>query len=1190
MKGDFSKVHFAPQDNFDGILPQQGKVLLDSDGIAQTLIENNWHQTAARDWVGNVAGVPAALSNSFDITAASLAGGVVALTVGTGHLWADGLLVRLENETADTIQRTATWLEPPIVAAEGSSSDVAAAITDAVVLEVWQHAVNGYQIPDVLIEPALGGPDTAERLQTSFAFRLARLSAGQTCADLHFDESNRGALTVSLVPPIVTTGDCPVEGSGGYSGFEHQLYRVEVANINAGPSQFKWSRTNGGLVGRGTFNPATQSIAITANLAAINSANQNSFYLEIEGYDAGLGYSRVLAGAQATLTSSGLQCAAVPNFGSYPSASGSIFFRLWDGISPVSSYPLSATPVQLENGILLQFDPDGTGKYLPGDYWMFPVRAQGITNPQILLNARKPQGIVYHRVPLAEITWADAGGGNFSAATIEDCRTIVPPLSRAKGCCTCRVGDGIESFGDFTSIQLAIDSLPPEGGEVCLLPGRYYEHVRIINRRDIVIHGCGWQTRVASPSLGPVIIGLAPNAGPEAASGAVNPIDAVITIIASQHIELRAFAVEAADDEAGILIDGTGTSLAPDPTIERQRAAASLRATIDVTIEDMVLTAATLPAILAQRVELLRIDRNRVAMKNIASTWPAIYTSGKEIHIDSNWVGIQSIANDLEWLPFIVAKDISTPAAAPPAPAVSAVPAPTPSATTVLGGLEYIDASTLGLSVVNIAIHPGGIQIGGPSTDVYLLENEIEGGSRNGITLGSFDMLDANGGSTGIWTGVTVTGEGDDCCTGTLQPPPVTPGTNGGTLVAGGLLTNIQIHRNRIRNMGLCGIGPVGFFNLLETLEVITILGLKISHNEISRTVLRTPAAIDQSKSSIFGYGAICVPDVQSLTICDNAVTIFGPQPGVGACGIFVLHGEMLEISRNQILETRDWSSANTVEQGASTGARGGIIILLATPPTFGQPTDPSQWSNNPLQANPIIAPVYEPGLPALRVEHNLVRVPLGYALEVIGLGPFTITNNQLTSGGMVRTTTTARALAQTVLIANLGTPIDGSLKSPLPSNTFNNAQNATGSNLSSQTESVASGAILFTGNLCQLEATVSHQLEFSSVAIFTADHLIFSNNHCWLHGPRLSSILDALLIGFSLNVVGNRFQESPNSVLLSALTTGTINITGENISTYCLIALGTMLSSNNNLALVSATNQEICASLQKDLQGAFHA
>ena len=58
MKGDFSRVRFGRHDNFNGILPQQGKVLLDSDGIAQTLIENDWHQTAARDVIGPAAGVP----------------------------------------------------------------------------------------------------------------------------------------------------------------------------------------------------------------------------------------------------------------------------------------------------------------------------------------------------------------------------------------------------------------------------------------------------------------------------------------------------------------------------------------------------------------------------------------------------------------------------------------------------------------------------------------------------------------------------------------------------------------------------------------------------------------------------------------------------------------------------------------------------------------------------------------------------------------------------------------------------------------------------------------------------------------------------------------------------------------------------------------------------------------------------
>lgn len=1188
MKGDFSRIRFGRHLNFNGILPQQGKVLLDSDSIAQTLIENDWHETAARDIVGEIAGVPAAEPSSFEITAASLSGGVVTLTVGAGHIWADGLLVRLENPPATSVTRTATWLEPPIVPTAGSAADVAAGTMDAVFLEVWQRAVNGYEYPDALIEPALGGPDTAERLQTSCAFRLARLAAGQTCSDLTFDESSRGALTVSLVPPIVTAGDCPVVGSGGYSGFEHQLYRIEVADTNGGTSQFKWSRVNGGLVGRGTFDPATQKIAITANLPAITSYQQTTFYLEIEAYDAALGYSHVIAGADATLSGSTLQCTAAAVFGAYPASSGSVFFRLWDGISPVSTFPISATPVQLENGILLQFDPDGVGKYLPGDYWIFPVRAQGIPNPQVLINAKKPEGIVYYRVPLAEITWASSGGGGFSAGTIEDCRTIVHPLSNVKGCCTFRVGNGVDSIGDFTSIQAAVDALPPEGGEICILPGRYFEHVFIVNKRDIVIHGCGWQTRVASPVA--VIGATGASPAPAPTPGVINAIAAVFTIVNSAHIVLRSFCVEAADDEAGILMDGTGTSISTGPGIAVAAIVIEPRGVINVAIEDLVITAATLPAILAVQVELLAIDRNRVAMKNVASLWPAIYASGREIHIEHNWVGLQTTVSIREWLPITVAGDLaggstfSNASSATPAPS-SSVSGSAGAKSTAGSSREFIETLGLAYISVDIPVHPGGIQIGGPSTDVYILENEIEGGSRNGITLGSYTILNANGGDTGIWTGVIIII--DDCCTGTLQPPGNPTQPPGGKIVAGGILVNIQIHRNRIRNMGLCGIGPVGFFDLTTTLEIITIVGLKITSNGISRTLLRDLAPLTESTKTFIGYGAICVPDVQGLTIHDNTITDFGAQPGVDVCGIFVLHGEMIEISRNQILETRDWNGA-IPQATVSNGARGGIVIILGTPPTFPQPLDSSLWGYTKASAagatNATSTPIYEPGLPAVRVEHNVVRVPLNYALAILGLGPFSIVNNHLACGGLVQSTGTQ--IAQTVLLLNLGTGIETVSASSPPSDVFTNANGQyTGLASSPGFQNVSGGTVLFTDNMCHLEATASLQQEIASVVIVTPDALIFSNNHCWLDSSRVSAILDALLVAGSINVIGNRFQEALNSVLLSGLTAGKVNITGQNISTYCLIALGSLLSNNNNLALVSAAGQDVCGELQKSLQ-----
>jgi hypothetical protein len=305
-----------------------------------------------------------------------------------------------------------------------------------------------------------------------------------------------------------------------------------------------------------------------------------------------------------------------------------------------------------------------------------------------------------------------------------------------------------------------------------------------------------------------------------------------------------------------------------------------------------------------------------------------------------------------------------------------------------------------------------------------------------------------------------------------------------------------------------------------------------------------------------------------------------------------VLHGETLIISRNRIRETRDWAKIVSTDQ-SPTALHGGIVILLATPPAFNQPLDSTQWTlsgETPAAAagSSLLAPVYEPGLPAARVEHNVVRVALGCALEIVGLGPFTIANNHFASGGLVRAPTGARPLAETVLIGNLGTAIDGVSGFALPGKTLSGAGAFSGF-ASSRREIAACGTVLFTGNHCQLETIVSRQSAISSVTIITADHLIFSNNHSWVDASqRAAMTLDALLLAFSLNVVGNRFQEAPNSVLLSGLTVGRINVTAENISTYCLIALGAMLSNNNNLALVSAVNRDVCASINKELEGLF--
>jgi hypothetical protein len=195
----------------------------------------------------------------------------------------------------------------------------------------------------------------------------------------------------------------------------------------------------------------------------------------------------------------------------------------------------------------------------------------------------------------------------------------------------------------------------------------------------------------------------------------------------------------------------------------------------------------------------------------------------------------------------------------------------------------------------------GGIHVAGPSQEVLIVANEIEGGSRNGITLGSFSILDAAGGPATSLTGLLPNAPNPAATTFTLAlPGSVQTGNSKGTIVAGGFLQNIQITGNRIRNMGLCGIGPVGFFNLLETIEIISVQNLTITGSGQDNVLA------PKAEASLFGYGAICVPDVQNLIVRDNTITDFGSAPGAHVCGIFVLNGEQVEISRNHMIETRN--------------------------------------------------------------------------------------------------------------------------------------------------------------------------------------------------------------------------------------------------------------------------------------------
>jgi hypothetical protein len=1102
-------------------------------------------------------------------------------------------------------------------------------------LDVWKRAVT-YLEDGNLIDPAVN-VDTTGRLQTIWQVKLVSVPSGSTCSGVASNPPWPGPSVGQLSNghfPSGASGPCCLTSGSGYTGLENQNYRVQIhqsgysatssaaAQTGHSMATFKWSRDNGsvqtGVTGIQTVTNSLNNNAAQLTVTSLGRDQTLGFApgnwieliddnLEFLGQPGELHLIDTVDFASKTITlvdqlknASNFPVDTSNNYATIPSRHTRIV--RWDQsgqvylATPTSTNPNATTPwydlgangaagdipvppegssLILESGITVTFGPSNSTQFNTADYWSFAARG---SNGQIdqLVNAA-PFGIHHHYAPLAVVS--------FSPISYPDCRLEWPPAAGSSSCGCCNTYT-VGANGDYSTIQAAVNALPTTGGEIQILPGIYYENVFIEGMLDVVIRGCGEQTRVASAVL---------------AAGATEPpaqnvpasamINAVFSISTSRHIKFLNFVVEAANNEAGILLDGVGYLIGNEPSpppaapnaptgfqakVEANAKAkaeakpganagakpnADLNAgtrvppnsidiiageyelgLIDIGIEKMVITASNMPAIFAKRVSELRICDCRLAMENVNSTYAAVWMSGENIVFARNWVGLQITKNIETYLPAVVAADLGSQG---------------PS-----------------LNSGENTRHPGGIQIGGNSSNVQIIENQIVGGLRNAITLGSYLILDANGNAQPNTPGVTITvSESQEV---TLVAPSTFPGVPSSTVVSAGKLGNINIKDNEIANFGLAGIGPVAFFDLTKTLEIVASDLVRITGNTIGNTVQLIKAA---STSEFIAHGAITLASAEDLVICDNIISQFGYQPGLGVAGIYLLHGEVVEISRNQIIDNRDWNDSSTPDQAGNSDQQvGAIDVVIATPPTL-----PSGSQNLFGQLS-----VFEPGLPALRIQNNLVRVPLGSALFALGLGPFEINDNHFSCGGNIPGTANSDLLC--VFVINLGYAIE--LISPTaPSQAFSNATGMTPAFSGNSGISSSSGAVLFSDNMCQLELREVPQTGFASVLMISLDHLIFSNNHCWVDGAGLTAagaqaaagtsvFTDAFLVAGSLNVTGNRFQEGQGTADLSAWTIGLMNITSQNISTYCILAQGSLLINNNNLSVVGSIAPGLCEKL----------
>jgi hypothetical protein len=544
---DFSRETFDRSRHRRSVVGLQGRVAVEADANEQRRIDLHRSDTTDRDVIGP-AGVPAG-DNGFLIT-----GGGPDLTIGVGRMYVDGILCENDNGCSLLSQPDL----PAKTLADIPGFDPAAKAF-AVELRVWERDRTPVDDPSIL-EKALGGPDTSARTETVWQVILKGQSdPNATCATAVVDKPvlHDGKLSARTVPSAAAR-DCSLPPLAGYQGLENQLYRVEIHDGGvAGTATFKWSRENGsvvtgivgtsGVVGQ-TFNVLSVGADQTLGFADNQWVELLDDRIELAGEVGVLALiQHVDPGTQQiTLT-------APPSGTVDLSMNAKVRRWDWTDATQTSGVPTVAGGwVALENGIQVSFD---SGTFEPGEYWIIPARTAINEETGILDWPTTPQPARYAGRRYAKLAVVPFDGTNFGAA--QDCRptfdTLVDLTARKwASCCSVSVGDGKTSKGDFTSVQKAILSLPPEGGEVCVQAGVYVEAISLVGLNNIRIHGCCGRTQFVG-------------------DGTATP---VVTIQDSQRIALVDLAI-ASDVAVGIAMSSSTSALEQKAACRTSRSRAS---------------------------------------------------------------------------------------------------------------------------------------------------------------------------------------------------------------------------------------------------------------------------------------------------------------------------------------------------------------------------------------------------------------------------------------------------------------------------------------------------------------------------------------------------------------------------------------------------------------------------------------
>ncbi len=519
MTYDISRAAHDPAKKYTSVRLQQGRVVLDDDWNESESITGHIRSGALVDVIGSSGTSDAA----FLVSNVATPGGDVDFDLGEGIFYIGGHRVEVADGQRYLLQDDD--LAPDQVPAPG------AARQDLVWIEAWEQPVTAVEDAE-LREVGLGGPDTAARTRIVAQVRVETDVGTADCEDafestVGADVDERGRLTTDATLTVTPAGVPPPDDlcqppvAGGYLTHANQAIRVQLT----APDHFTWGFDNASPLYRVELAADRQTVTFRTPPADEYRRPRAGQVVELIAWGSVLPNLEKPAQLSGQLATVGTPydpdldqltlAAPLPAFGEDDwtarddsadlEADGRyLYLRVWDrGDDPSPpEIPFVAGTAATLGTTGLEVTIDGTALRAE-HHWIAAARPAEPTRvvPWELLDGRAPHGPVRYRAPLAVIDWDAAG-----VPTVRDCRRRFRPLTEIRECCEVTVGDGSISFGDYESIQAAVDSLPPTGGRVCVRPGRYEERVLLDGLTDVQIVGCGAKSIIA-PAAGtdPVI-------------------------------------------------------------------------------------------------------------------------------------------------------------------------------------------------------------------------------------------------------------------------------------------------------------------------------------------------------------------------------------------------------------------------------------------------------------------------------------------------------------------------------------------------------------------------------------------------------------------------------------------------------------------------------------------------------------